>query len=260
MATILDKIIDNKKREVEAEMRLGDVDTLAAKAATLSPAPSMSAALRQSDTGIIAEFKRRSPSKGDIHPSAMVRDIVPAYESAGASACSVLTDTPFFGGALTDLAVAASLARIPLLRKDFIVSEFQIAQARVYGASAILLIASALSADEISRFTATAHGLGLEVLLELHSMQELDKVNTDADMIGVNNRNLATFETDPALSLKVARELPSDMVKVAESGLTDMTEVRRLRNVGYRGFLIGERFMKHDNPGEALRQFLHGDV
>lgn len=216
----------------------------------------MSRQLSDSPTGIIAEFKRRSPSRGDIHPMAMVNEVVGGYTSAGASACSILTDTPFFGGALSDLAVARKVTDIPLLRKDFIVDEYQIYQAALFGADAILLIAAVLSAQDIVRYTDLAHRFGLEVLLELHSMSELDSFYSQVDMVGINNRDLTTFHTDPALSMKMARELPGNVVKVAESGLTSMSEVQRLREAGYRGFLIGETFMKEKNPGEALAKFI----
>lgn len=255
---ILDKIIANKRREVAALERIGA--TICDTAAVYAQRHDMRGALLASETGIIAEFKRRSPSKGDIHPAAMVNEVVPAYQAAGAAACSVLTDTPFFGGALTDLAVASGLVNIPLLRKDFIISELQIFQAQQVGASAILLIAAALTRSEIERFTRCAHLLGLQVLLELHDMSELDRYCPEADMVGVNNRNLTTFHTDPALSLKVAAELPADVVKVAESGLTSIDEVRRLRDAGYRGFLIGETFMRNANPGDALRRFIDGTL
>lgn len=251
MSDILQQIVSNKRREVEAMSALRAFDCTGRERKR-----SMSGVLDASSTGIIAEFKRRSPSKGEIHPKALVADVIPGYAAAGASACSILTDTPYFGGALTDLAVARSLTDIPLLRKDFIVSEFQIQEAAYYGADTVLLIASALTRVEIERFTDCAHSIGLEVLLELHSMEELDKFCPAVEMVGVNNRNLATFHTDPELSLKVARELPDNVVKVAESGLTSMTEVRRLRDVGYRGFLIGETFMREPNPGEAVANFL----
>ncbi len=253
MANILQQIVDNKRREVEAMSR----HSLPIVAAHPTGLRSMSRALTESPTGIIAEFKRRSPSKGDIHPMAMVNEVIPAYTQGGASACSILTDTPYFGGALTDLAAARNLTDIPLLRKDFIVSEFQIREAAIYGADAILLIASALNRDEIERLTAYAHSLNLEVLLELHSADEMDRFCPEVDMVGINNRNLSTFHTDPTLSLTLARELPDEVVKVAESGLTSMDEVRRLRDAGYRGFLIGETFMRHTDPGQALTQFIN---
>ncbi|MDE6651954.1 MAG: indole-3-glycerol phosphate synthase TrpC [Paramuribaculum sp.] len=251
MADILQQIVSNKRREVEAVSALCSYSCCGH-----AKVRSMSGALSESATGIIAEFKRRSPSRGEIHPKALVEKVIPGYTKAGATACSVLTDTPFFGGAVTDLAVARSLTDIPLLRKDFIVSEFQIHEAAHFGADTILLIASVLTRTEIERFTKCAHTVGLEVLLELHSKEELDKFCEEVEMVGVNNRNLATFHTDPELSLKVARELPDNVVKIAESGLTSMDEVRRLRDVGYKGFLIGETFMREPDPGVALAQFL----
>lgn len=216
----------------------------------------MSRALLADSTGIIAEFKRRSPSKGDIHPMADVAAVVPGYEEAGAAACSVLTDTPFFGGAVTDFAVARQRVALPLLRKEFIVDECQIKEAAFLGANAILLIASVLGHGEIERFAALTHALGMEVLLEIHGADELTKIIPDADMIGVNNRNLNTFSTDISMSAEIASKLPVRAVKIAESGLTSMDEIRRLRNEGYRGFLIGETFMKATEPAEALRKFL----
>lgn len=257
MTNILDIITANKRREVEAVAALaGEIPATAADRPTVS----MKQALTESPTGIIAEFKRRSPSKGEIHPLALVREVVPAYESAGAAACSVLTDTVFFGGALTDLAVARGCAELPLLRKDFIVSHRQITEARLYGADAILLIAAALSRREVENFTRYAHSLDLEVLFEIHNAAELEKFCPEVDMVGVNNRDLRTFATDPQLSATVARELPENVVKVAESGITSLTEVKRLRDAGFSGFLIGERFMREADPGKALREFLSTDL
>ena len=255
---ILQRIIDNKRRETEALARLLPHSLIPAQPASPREATrSMSRALAQSPTGIIAEFKRRSPSRGDIHPMAMISDIIPAYTRAGATACSILTDTPYFGGALTDLTLARTLTDIPLLRKDVIVSELQIHQAARHGADAILLIAAALTLPEIERFTDLAHSLGLEVLLELHSAAEMERFTPQVDMVGINNRDLTTFHTDPTLSLTLARRLPDHVVKVAESGLTSMDQVRRLRDAGYRGFLIGETFMRHTHPGQALDRFLN---
>lgn len=252
MPDILQIITDNKRREVEAmRMILPEIEVKPRKSTR-----SMSRNLSASPTGIISEFKRRSPSRGDIHPMAMVSEVVKGYTSAGASACSILTDTPFFGGALSDLAVARETTDLPLLRKDFIVDEYQIYQAALYKADAILLIAATLTAEEIVRYTDLAHSIGLEVLLELHSMSELDSYYDRVDMVGVNNRNLKTFHTDPDLSFKMAKELPENVVRVAESGLTSMKEIKKLREAGYRGFLIGETFMKEKDPGKALAQFI----
>lgn len=261
MNNVLDRIIADKRREVAATKALVTPGVMREMAeAVIVPTVSMSGALAASPAGIIAECKRRSPSKGEIHPLADVAKVVGGYERGGASACSVLTDTPYFGGALSDLAIARATVALPLLRKDFIVDEYQIHQARVYGADAILLIASALTREEIARFIAEAHRLGLETLLELHAMEELQKFVPDTDMVGVNNRNLSTFVTDTAISAEMARLLPAGTVKVAESGLRTMEDVEALRELGYRGFLIGETFMKTADPGETLKNFINGTV
>lgn len=258
MATILEDIIANKRREVAAMKRLVPDAQLIAAAEKVEYNPvSLSSAIVNSPTGIIAECKRRSPSKGEIHPKAKVADVVAGYASNGAAACSVLTDTAYFGGSLTDLTVARNAVTVPLLRKDFVVDAYQIYQARVCGADAILLIASALTAMEVRNFTAIAHGVGLEVLLELHDISELDKYTDESDLVGVNNRNLATFATSIDTSSRMAEQLPIDAVKVAESGLRTLADVECLRSIGYQGFLIGETFMKTANPGEALYRFLH---
>lgn len=255
MDSILTRIVDCKRREVEAKIKAGAYDRLPAQ--QRRPL-SFSKALTDSPTGIIAEFKRRSPSKGEIHPMAMVDRVVAGYAAAGASCCSILTDTPFFGGSLADFAVARSVApSTPLLRKEFIVNSVQITEAAAYGADAILLIASVLPADLILEFTRHAHSLGLEVLLELHGAAELDSMNDEVDMVGINNRNLNTFDTDVARSSSMAAALPSGMVKVAESGISSIGQVMKLRDEGYRGFLIGETFMRHDDPALALKQFIN---
>lgn len=252
--SILTEIVAAKRRQVAAEMAVYG-------ARPAPPAPrrphSMSAALRQSSTGIIAEFKRRSPSRGEIHAKADPAVIVPGYAAAGAAACSVLTDTPFFGGALTDLMVARQAApNQPLLRKDFVIGEFQIYQAYAAGADAVLLIAAILSAAQVEDYTALAHSLGMEVLFEVHGADELDRFHPSVDMVGVNNRNLRTFRTDPMLAAAVAEALPAHTLRVAESGLTDMAQIRRLRDVGFGGFLIGETFMRHTDPAAALADFV----
>ena len=257
MGTILDKIVANKRREVDARIALlGDSFSTEPQRQPVS----MSRALLENPTGIIAEFKRRSPSKGEIHPLALPAEIIPAYQDAGAAACSVLTDTVYFGGSLNDLAVARSVADIPLLRKDFIVSTYQIDEARVYGADAILLIAAVLTRDEVEHFTRHAHKLGLEVLFEVHNVNEIEKFIPEIDMVGFNNSDLSTFVTDPGLSMQIVKMLPENVVKVAESGLTSIDEVEQLHQVGYSGFLIGETFMRHDRPGDALAKFLDGTL
>ena len=259
MNDILQIIAENKRREIEArypystEIRYYDEDEVFEKAVY-----SMSKSLREKEVGIIAEFKRRSPSKGDIFPMADVAEIIPEYLNNGAAACSVLTDTRFFGGADTDLALARTLSEsMPLLRKDFIVSEIQIKEARILGASAILLIAAILAKEELEKFNAYAHSLGLESLVEIHDIKELDKLTFQPDMLGVNNRNLSSFHTDVTHSYQLARLLPQECVLVAESGIKTPEDVKRLRDVGFSGFLIGEAFMSSSNPGKTLQRFLH---
>ena len=256
MASFLDTIIHNKLKEQQA-LRLAfgqEVKGIWSSRKNVS----MAEALRKSDTGIIAEFKRRSPSKGDIHPMASVSEIVPAYFTHGATAVSVLTDTRFFGGASLDLLMARELTQGPLLRKDFVVCERQIHEAKALGADAILLIAACTSKSKVREYTETAHSVGLEVLLEIHNEKELDCYFDGVDMVGVNNRDLTTFNVDTSLSVKVANYLPENVVKVAESGLTDFKEIAQLRKIGYRGFLIGETFMKVKHPALALEKFITG--
>ena len=258
MDSILNAIVDNKRREIEARAMLGIYDKALSHAQKSAYTPvSMSRNIIDNEFGIIAEFKRRSPSRGDIHPGAVADKIIKGYTESGAAACSILTDTVYFGGALSGLALARKSTSLPLLRKEFIVDSCQIFEARLYGADAILLIASILSFNDIVKFTDTAHQLGMEVLLELHDMNELDRFNPEVDMVGINNRNLSTFVTDTDVSMQMASALPDDIVKVAESGLSSISEIHRLRDVGYRGFLIGETFMKHQHPGKALKDFIH---
>jgi indole-3-glycerol phosphate synthase len=221
------------------------------------PRLSMRQALAASPTGIISEFKRRSPSKGWIKQEAEPTVIPPAYEAAGASALSILTDEPFFGGTLHDVQQARPLVRIPILRKDFIVDPYQVYQARTVGANAVLLIAACLTKAEAKELTALAHDLELEVLLEVHSPEELDYVSDETDMVGVNNRNLGTFHTDVENSFRLASLLPQSKLLVSESGISNPQTVHRLREAGFRGFLIGECFMKTADPGQALQTFIH---
>jgi indole-3-glycerol phosphate synthase len=220
---------------------------------------SMRQALEQSSSGIIAEFKRRSPSKGWLYPKAKVEEVVPAYEHNGAAACSVLTDNRFFGGTFRDLQCARSLVRLPLLRKDFIVDEYQIYQSHVLGADAILLIAACLTKEQCKNFAGVAHQLGLEVLLEVHEKEELSHYNEHVDMLGVNNRNLGTFQTNIKNSYRMIEYIKSEVgtgdetpLFISESGISDIKEIKELRTIGFRGFLIGETFMKTENPGEEM--------
>ena len=262
---ILETITANTRREVAWQKQVLPVDALLRLGSPwLAEAPcSMRRALAESETGVIAEFKRRSPSKGWLHEDAKVEAVVPAYETGGASACSVLTDGEFFGGTLEDLKQARRLVRLPLLRKDFVVDEYQLYQARAAGAAAVLLIAAVLSPDECRRFARTAHELELEVLLEVHTPSELSRLNGYVDMLGVNNRDLGTFHTDAANSFCLAakmrtasREKDLAPLLVSESGISDPETVVRLREAGFRGFLMGEAFMKSGDPGRALAEFI----
>ena len=260
---VLEAIVANKRLEVARQkeaMSLSMMLSLGERNLNRTTF-SMRQLLEESPYGIIAEFKRRSPSKGWLFPDAKVEDVVTAYERSGASACSVLTDADFFGGALGDLRKARSLVELPLLRKDFIVDEYQLYQARVMGADAVLLIATSLTKKECKSFAATAHQLGLEVLLEVHKESELSHFNEHIDMLGVNNRNLGTFHTDIDNSFRMIEQMKSEVgdgaLFVSESGISDTSNIKRLRDAGFRGFLIGETFMKAESPGEALSSFIN---
>lgn len=210
---------------------------------------------------IIAEHKRRSPSKGEISPMSNVENVAHMYASGGAAAMSVLTDTPYFGGSLEDLAVARMAApALPILRKEFIVDKYQIMQARVYGADAILLIAAMITAEDLRHFNDVAHSLGLQTLVEIHTKEEVEVVPKDADMVGVNNRDLTSFTTDISNALKLIDTLPIETLKIAESGIKTPEDLLRLRNVGFDGFLIGEALMSAPRPEDALSKFLNRGI
>ncbi|MCP9612913.1 indole-3-glycerol phosphate synthase TrpC [Coprobacter tertius] len=253
---ILDTIISEKKKEIIRQQEAFGTELLLESEQIQRKTFSMSRSIRESASGIIAEFKRRSPSKGWIHPHANVIDVVTGYEKAGAAASSILTDEVFFGGMPGDLVQARQQVKIPLLRKDFIIDEYQIYQAKAIGADAILLIASAISRKECKRFATLAHQLGLEVLLELHDIAELDYADCEADMIGVNNRDLTTFETKIDHSFEMIKHLPSSALCISESGISDPNVVFSLRQAGFEGFLMGENFMKHEDPQSALANFI----
>jgi indole-3-glycerol phosphate synthase len=218
---------------------------------------SMAQALRDSDTGIIAEFKRRSPSKGWIKADGSA-DIIPlSYQTNGATALSILADEKYFGGKPEYIKTARqSGVTIPILYKEFVIDEYQLFQARICGASAVLLIAADLTKDECRSLISTAHTLQLEVLLEMHGKSETEYADMQPDICGINNRNLGTFITDVDNSLRLAEYLPADAVKVSESGICNPDTVKKLHKAGFNGFLIGENFMKAANPGAALREFI----
>ncbi len=259
MKDVLSEIIAHKKIEVENQKKLLSIKEMEKRISELSHnARSLKAALLQSSHGIIAEFKRRSPSKLWINQEADASIIPLDYEKNGAAALSILTDETYFGGTMADLQKAIALTSIPVLRKEFIVDEYQIVEAKMYGANAILLIAAALSPEQCKQFTETAQSLGLEVLLELHDETEVEHISPLNNMIGINNRNLGTFEITVEKSFKMIDALPKEAVLISESGISDPRTVYKLRQAGYRGFLIGENFMKSDNPGAALNQFISG--
>lgn len=256
MEDILLKIIANKKLEVAAHKEAVSFKELEKQMELAPQKASLKASLEKSSTGIIAEFKRRSPSRDWIFKDAKVEDVIPLYSQNGASGISVLTDLDFFGGTLADLEKASSLTTTPLLRKEFIVDEYQIFQAKKYGASAILLIAAALTKDESKRFATCAKSLNLDVLLEIHNEQEAEYIHENVDIVGINNRNLRTFVTDVDTSYRLAELIPNEFVKISESGISKTETVRELRKAGFRGFLMGENFMKTSNPGKALEEFI----
>lgn len=254
--TILDKIIVQKRLEIARQQEAVSLEKLKSLECMSRQAVSFREALLASDTGIIAEFKRKSPSKGWIHPDADPETVVPLYEQSGATACSVLTDYPFFGGSLGDLHRIRPLVNLPLLRKDFIIDAYQLYQAKAMGADFVLLIAAALSAPLVEEFAGIAHTLGLEVLLEIHTEEELECLCPAVDVVGINNRNLKTFVTDVNTSFRLGEKIPAPFVKISESGISSPGTVRELRQAGFRGFLMGENFMKEAEPGKALAAFV----
>lgn len=259
MADILEEIVAYKKQEVAIYKRELSQVYLESRAEILKKANviSMSKALSQSNTGIIAEFKRKSPSKGWIKQDASPSIIPHSYQLNGATAVSILTDSKFFGGSNTHVRTARmSKVSIPILYKNFIIDKYQVYQARIAGSSAILLIAACLTKDQCREYIDLAHQLGMEVLLEMHTEEETEYAELEPDMYGINNRNLGSFETDINNSFQLISRLPAQGVKVSESGISSPEIVTQLRSVGYRGFLIGENFMKEDDPGLALANFI----
>ena len=257
---ILDEITAHKRLEVAELKQHTPLQLLQSKVEAViaaGPQPSMKAALLASASGIIAEFKRKSPSKGWIKEEGRA-DIIPlSYQENGAAAISILADGKYFGGSPEFITVARqSGVTIPILYKEFVIDEYQLYMARLAGASAVLLIAAELDKAECRQLVNKAHELGLEVLLEMHSEPELEYVEMAPDMCGINNRNLGTFVTDVENSFRMAEKLPAGAVKVSESGISSPETLLALRQCGFRGFLMGERFMKEQDPGAALGQFI----
>lgn len=258
MKDILQEIVATKRAEIDRRKRETDFQALYRQAETpRTTRHSLREALRSSSTGIISEFKRRSPSKGWINRDADVQSVVRAYQQAGATALSVLTDTPYFGGTDDDLRAARQACSLPILRKDFTIDEFQLVESRVLGADAVLLIAAALTREQCRRFAEIAHQLELEVLLEIHDQSELDYYSEYVDVLGVNNRNLGSFHTDVANSFRLIEQMPQEATPISESGISNPDTVKELRAIGFKGFLIGENFMKTEAPGDSLKSFIN---
>jgi indole-3-glycerol phosphate synthase len=254
---ILEKIIEDKRREVELKKSIIPVSQLENSVLFNSRTHSLSKLLQNSSSGIIAEHKRKSPSKQTINSSFTVEEVVKGYQNAGVCGISVLTDMKYFGGSLDDLLLARASVTIPLLRKEFIIDEYQLIEAKAHGADVILLIAAVLTRQEIKYLSEFAQSLGLEVLLEVHNEEELQKaIMPSLNMIGVNNRNLKTFEVSLSYSKELASLIPNEFVKISESGISNVEAVKELQQFGYQGFLIGENFMKTDNAGFAVSEFI----
>ena len=255
---ILDLIITDKKIEVNQLKSLFSSAYWESSPLFERKTKSLAKSLKASNSGIIAEHKRRSPSKQNINSSLSVEKVAKGYESAGVCGMSILTDGKYFGGSLDDLTIARAVSDFPLLRKEFIIDEYQIIEAKAFGADAILLIAAILSPQEILSFSKTAKSLGLDVLLEVHNLNELEKsIMPSIDLIGVNNRNLKTFKVSLETSRSLAEEIPAEFVKVSESGISEVASIKKLKAIGYKGFLVGENFMKTDNPGLAAKDFIN---
>lgn len=253
---ILDKIVEQKRIEVAEARKQSPEAVLSASEFFSRDTISLKENLqREGSTGIIAEFKRRSPSKGWINQEADVEEVTAAYTKYGASCLSVLTDRDFFGGSDKDL-IAARKNNIPILRKEFIIDEYQLLEAKSIGADVVLLIAACLAPQRVKELAKFAKKLSLEVLLELHAEEELEHICEEVDFVGINNRNLKTFEVDVEHSVRLMQKLPAGKICIAESGIDNADVVIALRNKGFKGFLIGENFMKHQNPGLAFKEYV----
>ena len=255
--SILDRIIADKKKEVAQRKSLFPTSYWEASPLFDRKRNSLSSRLRLSASGIIAEHKRRSPSKQNINNKLTVSKVALDYQAAGVCGMSVLTDGKYFGGSLDDLNLARAVTEFPLLRKEFIVDEYQLIEAKAHGADLILLIAAVLTRTEIQRLSSAAQQLDFEVLLEVHNQEELEKsLMPTLDLLGVNNRNLKTFEVSLETSRDLASKIPDEFVKVSESGISEVAAIQELKRYGYQGFLVGENFMKTANPGAAAKEFI----
>lgn len=256
--TILEEIIRNKRQELTELKEKVPIRNLEGRIAFNTDTVSLiKCLLDKTRTGIIAEFKRRSPSSGILNLSSSVEEVTSGYYSKGASGVSILTDNKFFGGSATDLTNARAGNSFPILRKDFIIDEYQVIESKSIGADVILLIASVLDKDELQRLAGLSRSLGMEVLLEVHDSEELEKINQYVNIIGVNNRNLKSFSVDTGVSVKIAPEIPEGFLKISESGISSTSVIEELRYHGYDGFLIGGQFMRSSDPVSAFSEFVN---
>ncbi|NOR74577.1 MAG: indole-3-glycerol phosphate synthase TrpC [Draconibacterium sp.] len=255
---ILDKIIATKRIEVAAQKKAVPIIELEKYSLFSRKCNSLKANLiKENSSGIIAEFKQKSPSKGDINLNVKIEEVTKSYVDAGVSGLSVLTDSEYFGGSLSNLTKARETnLNIPILRKDFMIDEYQIIETKAFGADVILLIAACLEKEQATILAQKAKQLGMDVLMEIHNEKELEIINDFVDIVGVNNRNLKTFEVDIETSVNLSELISDKFVKISESGLSDAKTIRYLRKAGFKGFLVGETFMKTDNPGEACKKLI----
>ncbi|NAW50265.1 indole-3-glycerol phosphate synthase TrpC [Elizabethkingia argentiflava] len=252
--TILEKIVIQKKQEIEILKKTIGIEELKLQAFFSRKTYSLKKSIQEKN-GIIAEFKRKSPSKGVISEIQQPLSVVSSYEKFGARGISILTDTPFFGGSKEDILSVREAINIPILRKDFMVDAYQFYEAKAMGADVVLLIAACLSPAQVLEFTDLAHSLQLEVLLEIHTEEELKHFNPNVDLVGINNRNLKDFKVDLQHSVNLKNRLPKDILTVAESGIYKLEDFKFLKNKGFNAFLMGEFFMKHAQPGKQFEIF-----
>ena len=254
---ILDKIVEDKKIEINKLLSNSPISKLENSHLFYRKCISLKESIKNNNSGIICEFKRRSPSNQNINYISSLSDVVSGYEEAGAAGLSILTNKEYFDGDPQDIIDIRDISNLPILRKEFIISEYQVIEAKSIGSDAILLIASILSEEEIIGYSSLAKSIGLEVLLEIHSEDELYKISGyDIDIVGVNNRNLDTLEIDLNNSIELYGKIPSKFVKISESGISEIESILKLKEVGYNGFLIGEKFMKTNNPMESAYDFI----
>jgi indole-3-glycerol phosphate synthase len=255
--TILENIIENKKKELVLIKKLTSVSDLESSILFNRKVISLSESLLdKKKTGIVAEFKRKSPSRGIINSTSQVEEVASGYFLEGASGVSILTDTQFFGGSNADILQVRGKSFFPILRKDFIIDEYQVIESKSIGADVILLIAAILEEKELMKFSELARLLGMEVLLEIHDPSELKKINRYVNIIGVNNRNLKTFEVNTEISYRLIEKIPDGILKISESGITSGKTIEKLRISGYNGFLIGGKFMSTSDPVKAFSEFV----